>query len=190
MNLLPVIIVIAATFGICFLADKAFTKLFRGKAQHQSGLSVKASKRYATIGLVVGVLGIVGLFSASSQGVLMLVAGIIMVLLGVFLITYFLSFGIYYDDDSFIYSSFGRKSRTYMYKDITAQQLYTSGANLIIELHLSDEKSIQLQSSMSGVERFLNKAFDGWLDQRGLSVEDCAFHDPQNSRWFPSAQED
>lgn len=190
MNLIPVLIVVVLTLGICFLADKGFTKLFRNKSQHQSGLAVKASKRYATIGLVVSALGVTALVAAATQGVLMLVAGIVMLLLGICLLIYFLSFGIYYDEESFIHSSFGRKSKTYQFGEITAQQLYASGSSIVIELHLSDGHTIQLQSSMSGVGRFMDKAFDGWLKQKGLSLQDCPFHDPENSCWFPNAQEE
>lgn len=190
MNLIPVLIVVCVTIGICFLADKGFTKLFRSSSQHKSGMAVKASKRYATIGLVVSALGVCALVSAGMQGWLMLVAGIVMLALGLCLIIYFLSFGIYYDEDSFIYSSFGRKNKTYEFKDITAQQLYASGASLVIELHLSDGRSIQLQSTMNGVRPFMNKAFEGWLRQNGRAVEECSFYDPENNSWFPNAQEE
>lgn len=190
MEFIPVLVVVALTLGICFLADKVFVKLFRNRAQHRSGMSVKASKRYATIGLVIGALGVVALVAAYKQGVLILISGIVMLLLGICFITYYLCFGIYYNEESFIYSSFGRKSRTYMFKDIVSQQVYASGASIIIELHLSDGCSIQLQSSMNGVVRFMNKAFDGWLSQNNLALDDCSFHDPEKNAWFPNAQEE
>ena len=38
------VIVIALVFLICFLLDKGFTKLFRSKPQHRSGLSVQIGK--------------------------------------------------------------------------------------------------------------------------------------------------
>ena len=189
MNLLPVFIVIALTIAICYLTDFLFKKLFRNRSQHKSGTSVKANKRYAAFGLIAVSLGIAALLSLNNSR-LILIAGVAMILLGFCLIVYFLAFGIYYDDDSFIYSSFGRKSRTYKYKDIIAQQLYASGACLVIELHLSDESTIQLQSSMDGVNAFMNKAFTGWARQHGKSVEECSFYDPRQYCWFPNAQED
>ena len=41
MDFLIVIAVMAAAFGLFFLIDKGFTKLFRSKAQHKSGKSVR-----------------------------------------------------------------------------------------------------------------------------------------------------
>ena len=190
MNYIPVIIVIAITLCICYLAEKGFSAFFRGKTQHKSGLSVKASKRYATIGLIIAVLGVAALASVRYQGVLLLIAGIVMLVLGALLIVYFLSFGIYYDEDSFIYSTFGKKSKTYRFDQIISQQLYASGSSLIIELHLDDDRSIQLQSAMSGVVKFMNVAFAGWCRQKGICMDDCSFYDPQNSCWFPNAQEE
>lgn len=190
MQYIPVIVIVLVTIGFCFLVDKGFTKIFRNKAQHKSGLSVKASKRYATVGLVVFALGVAALVAVKGQGVLMLIAGLVMILVGICFVVYYLSFGIYYDDESFIYSSFGRKSKTYSYKQIVSQQLYISGNSLVIELHLSDEHSVQLQSTMDGVQPFLKKAFEGWRLQNGLTMEDCSFHDAENNRWFPNAQEE
>lgn len=189
MKLIPVIIIIALTFAVCYLADFAFKKLFRNKVQHKSGLCVKANKKYAVFGLVSAALGVTALLSA-NVGVWALIAGAAMILLGSCLIIYFLTFGIYYDDESFVFSSFGHKSRTYKYNDIEAQQLYASGASVVIELHLADEHTIQLQSSMDGVYAFMNKAFNGWLRQRGKTVEQCGFYDPHKYSWFPDAQEE
>ena len=61
MKLAAVIIVAAAVFGLCYLADKGFVKVFRSQAQHKSGLSVRLSKRYGSIGLLVAVLGVAAL---------------------------------------------------------------------------------------------------------------------------------
>lgn len=189
MKLLPVIIVVALTFGICFLLDFIFRKLFRNKIQHKSGLSVKASKKYAAFGLIAVSLGVAALFSAKT-GLWVVIAGSAMILLGVCLIVYFLTFGIYYDEESFIYSSFGHKNRVYKYECIIAQQLYASGANMVIELHLSDGSTLQLQSTMDGVYPFMNKAFHGWVRQNNKLIEDCKFYDPHRFSWFPDAQED
>lgn len=190
MELLPVIVVVALTFGICFLADVGFKKLFRSKSHHKSGMCVKANKRYAVFGLVSAALGVAALLSINGSGIWLYIAGGAMVLLGLCLIIYFLTFGIYYDEDGFIYSCFGHKSRTYEYKDIEAQQLYASGANMVIELHLKDQRTIQLQSSMEGVNAFMTHAFSGWTRQNGKTVEECTFYDPRSCCWFPNAQEE
>ena len=41
MEYLAVILIAAAVFGMCYLIDKGFVKLFRSKTQHGSGLSVR-----------------------------------------------------------------------------------------------------------------------------------------------------
>ena len=62
MEFVAVILIAAAVFGICYLIDKGFTKLFRSQAQHRSGMSVRLSKRYGSIGLLLVVLGIGAVF--------------------------------------------------------------------------------------------------------------------------------
>ena len=58
MEYVAVIIVAALVFGVCFLVDKGFTKLFRNQQQHQSGTAVRLNKRYGSIGLLIAVLGV------------------------------------------------------------------------------------------------------------------------------------
>lgn len=112
-----------------------------------------------------------------------------MTVVAVCLLTYYLSFGIYYDDDTFLVSTFGRKSVTYRYGEICAQQLYVSMGNTLIELHMKNGKTVNLQASMTGVYPFMDKAFAGWLRQTGRREADCPFHDPENSCWFPKAED-
>ena len=45
MQYIGVFLVAALVFGGCFLVDKDCTKLFRSRAQHARGLSVRLSKR-------------------------------------------------------------------------------------------------------------------------------------------------
>ena len=58
LTLILILLVAAAVFGVCFLVDKAFAKLFRSKAQHRSGKAVRANKRYGLFGVILLVLGI------------------------------------------------------------------------------------------------------------------------------------
>ena len=41
MGIVSILLIVAAVFGLCYLVDKGFTKLFRGKVQHSSGKSVR-----------------------------------------------------------------------------------------------------------------------------------------------------
>ena len=189
MEILTIILVAAVVFGICFVIDKGFTKAFRGTEQHKSGLSVRFNKHYASIGLILVVLGVAALFAGSSEGILLYICGGVLVVAGIGLIVYYMTFGVFYDEDSFVLTTFGKQSKTYQFSDIKAQQLYNSYGNIIIELYLSDGGTVQLQSKMEGAYPFLDKAFAGWLRQTGRQVEDCSFYAPENSCWFPPLED-
>ncbi len=188
-ELIAFLLVIAAVFGCCFGLDKLFTKLFRGQVQHQSGLSVRLNKRYGSIGIIMTVLGIASLFTGLGDSMLLLVGGIILILAGLCLIVYYMSFGIFYDDDSFILTQFGKHSGTYHYRDIQSQQLYNATGNVVVELFMKDGRSVSLTDAMTGEPEFLNFAFKKWLKQTGRKQEDCSFYDPDNSCWFPPAED-
>ena len=188
MGIFLVLAVVVGTFGLCFLVDKGFTKVFRGQAQHRTGLSVRLNKHYGGFGLVLAVLGLAGIFSGLTQGAVLIAGGCLVMVVGIALVVYYMTFGVFYDEDSFVLTTFGRRSQTYYYRDIRTQQLYNNGGTTLIELHLSDGRAVQLQASMIGVYPFLDKAFAGWLRQTGRRQEDCAFYDPDNSCWFPPVE--
>ena len=190
MEYVAVIIVAAVVFGVCFLVDKGFTKLFRSQAQHMSGLAVRLSKRYGSIGLVIAVIGLAAILMGLSKDWVLIVGGAIMAVMGVGLVVYYMSYGVFYDEDSFIFMTFGKPNVTYYYKDITAQQLYNNQGHLLIELYMKDGNTVQLQSTMNGCYDFMDHAFYAWLRQTGRTKESCAFYDPQNSCWFPPATQE
>lgn len=191
MEFAAVIIVAAAVFGLCFLVDKGFTKLFRSQAQHKSGLSVRLSKRYGSFGILLTVFGIAGVFMGlnNRDGLLIPVAGGVLIITGICLVVYYMTFGVFYDATGFVLTTFGRGSVAYTYRDIRSQQLYNNQGHLLIELHLRDGRALQLQGSMEGVYPFLDYAFERWCAQMGRRREDCPFYDPQNSCWFPLVEE-
>lgn len=189
MEILAVILICAAVFGICFLLDKGFAALFRGKAEHKTGLSVRLNKRYASFGLILCVVGIAALFQGTSAGWLLPAGGVVLLVLGVALVIYYMSFGVFYDTDTFVLTTFGKRSTTYRYDQIQGQQLFISYGNVIVELHMTDGRTVQLQSGMEGAYPFLDKAFDAWMRQKGLTVRQCPFHDPEKSCWFPQFEE-
>ncbi len=188
MKLVIILLVAAAVFGLCYLVDKAFTKVFRGQAQHRSGLSVRLSRKYGSIGLILAVIGLSAVFTGIGSGWLLTAGGAVLIALGVFLVVYYMTFGVFYDEESFILTTFGKKSNTYRYQDIQAQQLYNSYGNILIELHMTDGRTVGLQAGMVGVYPFLDHAFAAWCRQTGRSEADCPFHDPANSCWFPPAE--
>jgi len=189
MNIFTILIIAAATFGICYLFDKGYTNTFRNKVQHHTGLAVRVSKRYAAFGLILGVLGIAAIFTGLSDSTLLIVGGAGVLLVGIGLIVYYMTFGIFYDADSFILTTFGKKSVTYRFSDIQTQQLYLiQGGSTVIELHLTDGRSVSIQSAMEGAYPFLDHAFAAWCRQTGRDPESCSFHDPANSLWFPAQE--
>lgn len=186
---MDILLLAAAIFGLCFLVDKSYTKLFHNKAQHRSGLSVRQNKRYGSMGFVLMAIGVAALV-ASARNQAVMVGGIILIVLGAGLTVYYLSSGIYYDDESFLVESLGKKSATYRYSDILHQQLYTlQGGGIIVELHMTDGSAVQVVSTMPDYEKFLNHAFTHWCRQKGIGPETCDFHDTANSCWFPKKEE-
>lgn len=186
--MIPILVTALLTFALCFLIDKAFTKIFRNKAQHKSGLSVRLNKKYGAVGLILFVLGLSAIFAGLRNGWLLIAGGCLILVVGVGLVVYYMTFGVFYDEDGFVLTTFGKKSTTYQYRDIQAQQLYNSYGNVLIELHMADGRTVDLQAGMEGVYPFLDQAFKRWCSQRGTNPEECAFHDPQNSCWFPPVE--
>jgi len=187
---IPILIIAAIIFGICYLVDKAFSKLFRSKAQHRSGKAVRANKRYGVFGVALIVLGIMAICVGITDGPVLLWGGVFVLLMGIGLAVYYLSFGIFYDSESFLLQRFGKKDQTYFYKDIVGQKLYlVQGGNIVVELHMTDGSAVSVQSVFDGVYPFLDAAFARWCEQTGRDPESCDFHDPSQSLWFPTVEE-
>ena len=190
MTFILILLIAAAVFGLCFAVDKAFAKLFRSKAQHRSGMAVRANKRYGLFGVILSVLGVMAICVGISDGSVLLWGGIIVLLMGICLAVYYLSFGLFYDGETFLLSRFGKKDITYRFDQIQGQKLYlVQGGNVIIELHMTDGNTVSLQSTMDGVYPFLDTAFAAWCMQTGRDPQSCDFHDPSRSLWFPTVEE-
>ena len=186
MQFALVILAAAATFGLCYLFDKGFQKLFRSKAQHRSGLAVRLNKMYSVVGVLLAFLGVCAIVTGTTEGAALLCGGIAELVLGIALCIYHLSFGIFYDDNSFVYARFGKKDVTYSFRDIRTQKLYViTGGSIVVELHMADGTAVSVQSNMVGAYPFLDAAFSGWCREKGLHPEACPFHDPENHLWFP-----
>ena len=190
MTFFLILLIAAAVFGLCFAVDKAFAKLFRSKAQHLSGRAVRANKRYGLFGVILSVLGIMAICVGISDGSVLLWGGVIVLLMGICLAVYYLSFGVFYDGETFLLSRFGKKEVTYRFSEIKGQKLYlVQGGNVIIELHMEDGGTVSLQSTMDGVYPFLDTAFAAWCMQTGRDPQNCDFHDHSQSLWFPTVEE-
>ena len=158
------LVVIAATFGVMFLLDKGLTKLFRSRDQHRSGTAVRLKKHFGILSLALMALGVLGI--------------------------YYLTHGIFYDNDTFLYVTFGNRSVTYRYADIRAQKLYEiQGGTLLVELHMADGKAVSVQTSMEGAKTFLDKAAHARMRQLNLNSHECQWFDETEGRWFPPVEE-
>ena len=182
-----VILVVAATFGLCYFFDKGFQKFFRSKSQHRSGLAVRLNKMYSIAGVVLSFLGVCAMVTGAGENKTLLYGGAFILLFGIGLCIYHLSFGIFYDADSFVYTTFGKKETTYRYCDIRSQQLYViTGGSIVVELHMADGKAVSVHTTMNGAYPFLDAAFAAWCRQTGADPNTCEFHDPSNHLWFPA----
>ncbi len=190
MQLILVFLVVALVFGVCFCIDKLFQKLFRSRVQHRSGTAVRYGNRYPLFGVLLSMLGVFAIATGVSEGALFVIGGIVALLAGLFVAIYYISFGVFYDEETFLYSRFGKKSLVYAYRDIQSQALYlVQGGATMIELHMADGSAVSLMSNMEGAIPFLNAAFDAWCRQTGRDPESCDFHDPSQHQWFPFAEE-
>ena len=181
MEAISIFVVAGLVFFLCWLVDRAFTKLFRSKAQQRSGMAVRANKRYGVFGVILSVLGILGIVAGTTNEKLFTYAGSIVLLMGLGLAVHYLSFGIFYDGESFLMSRFG---------EIVSQKLYVvTGGSIVIELGLADGSALSLQSTMDGVYPFMDTAFAAWCMQTGHKMEDCSFYDPSKSWWVPHEEE-
>ena len=187
---MAVFVVIILTFALCFALDKGFTKLFRSQPQHLSGKAVRLHKYYGLGGILLTVLGIGAVFTGIREAMtILIVGGALIGVMGIGLIVSFLTFGLFYDEDTFLVTTFRKKTGLYRFNQIKGQKLYNNGGQTLIELYLSDGRSVQLQSTMVGAYEFLDYAFEAWCAQRGKRPEDCPFHDPDNSLWFPTVED-
>ena len=76
MQFVIVLLIAAAVFGVCYLVDKGFSKAFRGKAQHRSGMAVRANKRFGVFGVVLTVLGVMAFCIGIGDGPVLIVGGV------------------------------------------------------------------------------------------------------------------
>lgn len=190
MQFVGTIIIMALTFGACFLVDKGFTRLFRSQAEHMSGKAVRLNKRFATIGIILVVLGLAAFFMGLNDQKILLFGGPVVLLMGVGLVVYYMTFGIFYDDEGFVLTTFGKKSQHYRFADIKEQRLYAiQGGSVVVELHLADGRAASLQSTMSGALDFLDHAFFAWCRQTKRDPETCDCYDPAQFMWFPMVEE-
>ncbi|MBR7179109.1 MAG: hypothetical protein IKD27_06310 [Oscillospiraceae bacterium] len=185
------LLVAAATFGVMFLLDKGLTKLFRSREQHASGTAVRLKKRYGVFSVALMLLGVLALMTFFTEhSAILLVGGILLIPGGAVLGIYYLTHGIFYDSDSFLYTTFGNRSVSFRYSDIQGQRLYRlQGGSHLVELYMTDGETVPVQTDMEGALSFLDKAAHARMRQKGLNSHECQWFDEQNSCWFPPMED-
>ena len=185
------LLIAAATFGVMFLLDKGLTKLFRSQSQHHSGTAVRLKKGYGigSVALCILALLCLGNYLTASDS-LMLLGFLVLLPMGLWLGAYYLAHGIFYDDDTFLFSTLGKKGRVYRYADIKAQKLYLiQGGSYLVELYMTDGSTVPVQTSMEGAYDFLDKACHARFRQLMINSFECDWFDEGNSCWFPPVEE-
>lgn len=185
------ILVAALTFGALFLIDKGFAKVFRSKAQHQSGHSVRLKKSYGIAAVLLGIVAVLCLIQfVAAKMPMMLVCGVLIGALSIGIGGYYLTHGIFYDGESFLYTNFGRNGTAYRYADITGQKLYRlQGGSLLVELYMADGRTVSVQTAMPGAYDFLDKAAHARFRQLGQNSAEYDWFNEDNSCWFPPMED-
>ena len=184
------LIVAAATFGVMYGLDRLFTRFFRNQAQHHSGTAVRLKKGYGIAAIALGLLAVLSLIQFIANGEkLMLLCGIVLIAMGGGLGAYYLSHGIFYDDDTFLFTTLSKKGVTYRYADITGQKLYVlQGGTYLVELYMAQGGTVSVQTSMPGAYDFLDKACHARFRQLGINSFECDWFDESRSCWFPPVE--
>ncbi|MBP3634229.1 MAG: hypothetical protein J6J43_06620 [Oscillospiraceae bacterium] len=179
---------IAAIFGIIALCDFLLKKLLP-KPKHAAKDNVVRMPRYCFImGLILTMFAFFALLyvSPAEHRALWLSAWVVLAM-GVFLLFYFFRFGIFYDDEGFTYRALTKKARSYRYEDIRAQQSFLARSGWNSTLYLTDGE-LPLSAAMQGVDKFLNKAFYRWCEQKGIDP-DTVENNPSMLVFFPQPEE-
>ena len=186
MTWMTYLIVIAMTFGVLFLLDWGFHKLFRKEHEYNTGMSVHLNKRYLVAGILLAVLGVamLGQLTKGFNWILVLAAAVLEIM-GIGLLVYYNTFGIFFDKETFIYRAFRHKAATYRYEDIRSQQLFTTAGGIMVEVDLADGSVMSLQSNMDGMYTFLDHACFARMRQMNVEPRECKWFDKSNSCWFP-----
>ncbi len=178
------ILLIAVVFGLVALADKLLQLIFPKNSTMKHGKAVRMPRYSFILGMLMTVLALVAILFLPLENETFLFGGCVIVLLmGLYLLISFGRFGIFYDDEQFIYRTLTRKARTYRYADIEGQRSFVAKSGLNTSLYAAGDE-IQLYGAMQGLSDFLNKAFFRWCAQTGTDP-DTVENNPSMLVFFP-----
>ena len=180
------VLLIAVIFGLIALIDKLFQKLFPKPEVMKSGNVVRMPRYSFILGLIISFFAIVGLLYLPFEEKLLWWGCWVVLLMGAYLLVNFWRFGIFYDDDGFLYRSLFRKAKKYSYKDIRSQQSILARSGVNTTLYVAED-ALQLYSAMQGLGDFLSKAFYRWCDETGTDP-DTVENNPRMLHFFPESK--
>ena len=177
------LLLIAVIFGLVALVDFVFGKLFPKAKVKKTEKAVRAPRYSFIVGILIVFLGIMGLLFYTEADVFLRIGMVIAMVMGLYMAVNYISFGIFYDDETFTYRTLTKKAVTFRYADITGQRSFLARSGLNVTL-LAGETEVPLNGSMQGVADFMNHAFFAWCRQKGLDP-DAQEYDPRTLRYFP-----
>lgn len=178
------LLLIAFIFGLIALVDFLFQKFFPKNGTVKTGNAVRMPRYSFILGLIMALLGLMGLLYIPRKTEMFLWFGCwVVMVMGAYLLVNFCRFGIFYDEDQFIYRTLTKKARTYRYADIQGQRSFLARSGYNTTLYV-DGDELQLYAVMQGLDGFLNKAFFRWCAQTGTDP-DTVENDPSMLLFFP-----
>lgn len=180
------ILLVAVGFGLVALCDFLLKKLvFKNR---RDTAAVRMPRYSFIMGLILALVGLIGVLfiPRQTEGFLWFGCWIVLIM-GAYLLVNFFWFGIYYDDEGFVYRVLGKKSRAFRYGEITGQRTFVAKSGWNANLYTVNGE-IQLYAAMQGLSDFLNKAFFAWCRQTGVDP-DAVENDPHNLIFFPEPEE-
>lgn len=181
------ILLIAVGFGLVALIDLLLQKLFPKSKTMLSGKVVRMPRFSFILGLLITFFAIVGLLYLPLEEKLLWWGCWLVLVMGAYLLTNFCRFGIFYDDEGFIYRTLTQKAKTYRYADITAQRSFLAKSGVNTTLYVGGEE-IALYSAMQGLGDFLHFAFYRWCEESDTDP-DTVENNPAMLHYFPEAKE-
>ena len=177
------LLVIAAVFGLIALIDLLLKKFLPKPQYAQKGNVVRMPRYSFILGIGIFMIAVVALLFVPITERLIWFGAWIVLAMGIFLLTNFFRFAIFYDDNGFTYRTLTKKAKSYTYDQITAQESFLAKSGWNSTLYVGGEE-VPLTAAMQGVDKFLNHAFFRWCDKKGIDP-DTVENNPTMLVFFP-----
>jgi hypothetical protein len=171
-------------FLICWGVDNLIKKLFPKHSQEELGKAVRLPRYGAIVGIFMTFIAFVAeLFYFSQLEWYLHIACVFSLGMGVFLLVQYCTFGIFYDEEGFVYRQMRKKAKFYRYGDILGQKSILTRSGVHATLYLKDGEII-VYSAMKGLNEFLKFAFARWCEEKDIDP-DTVENNPQYLTYFP-----